>query len=60
MKSNLGLSGGLISAEAVMMTLGTTIGRQEAHAVVHHAAHAVASGVTSRRCCLPIHGSMYT
>src|SRR5207249_521949 len=28
MKTNLGLSGGLISAEAVMITLGRTIGRQ--------------------------------
>jgi len=37
------LSGGLISAEAVMMTLGTTIGRQNAHEVVHHAAHIVAT-----------------
>ncbi len=31
MKSNLELSGGLISAEAVMITLGRIIGRQEAH-----------------------------
>lgn len=49
MQTNLGLSGGLISAEAVMITLGRTIGRQEAHAAVHHAAHTVAtsdSGVT--------------
>jgi len=44
MKANLHLSGGLISAETVMMTLGRIIGRQEAHAVVHHAAHAVAGG----------------
>jgi adenylosuccinate lyase len=29
--------------EAVMMTLGTTIGRQNAHEVVHHAAHIVAT-----------------
>ena len=35
---NLDLSGGLIMAEAVMMTLATSIGRQDAHEVVHHAA----------------------
>jgi len=35
---NLDLSGGLIMAEAVMMTLATSIGRQDAHDVVHHAA----------------------
>ncbi|NRF93804.1 adenylosuccinate lyase family protein [Paenibacillus frigoriresistens] len=45
MKRNLALSGGLINAEAVMMTLADTIGRQVAHEVVHEAAHHVtASG----------------
>jgi 3-carboxy-cis,cis-muconate cycloisomerase len=38
MRANLDLTGGLITAEAVMMRLGELIGRQEAHAVVHHAA----------------------
>lgn len=38
MKSNLALTHGLISAEAVMMSLAGFIGRQEAHDVVHHAA----------------------
>ncbi|WP_201318001.1 hypothetical protein [Paenibacillus sp. EPM92] len=43
MKRNLELSGGLINAEAVMMTLADTIGRQVAHEVVHEAAHHVAT-----------------
>ncbi|WP_285724831.1 class-II fumarase/aspartase family protein [Psychromicrobium xiongbiense] len=38
MKANLTLTHGLISAEAVMMSLAGFIGRQEAHDVVHHAA----------------------
>jgi 3-carboxy-cis,cis-muconate cycloisomerase len=38
MLRNLDLSGGLIMAEAVMMTLASSIGRQEAHEAVHHAA----------------------
>ncbi|GGR19718.1 adenylosuccinate lyase [Deinococcus ruber] len=42
MAENLQLSGGLINAEAVMMQLGQTIGRGEAHEVVHHAARVVA------------------
>jgi adenylosuccinate lyase len=42
MKRNLELSGGLINAEAVMMTLAKTIGRQTAHEVVHDATHQVA------------------
>ncbi len=45
MRQNLELTRGLISAEAVMMRLAERIGRQEAHAVVHHAAtRAVTSG----------------
>jgi 3-carboxy-cis,cis-muconate cycloisomerase len=44
MKSNLALSGGLITAEAVMMALGKAIGRQVAHEAVHHAARVVATG----------------
>ncbi|MFT3832357.1 MAG: adenylosuccinate lyase family protein [Micropruina sp.] len=38
MRANLDLTGGLISAEAVMMRLAEVLGRQRAHAVVHHAA----------------------
>ena len=45
MRENLDLTRGLISAEAVMMRLAERIGRQEAHAVVHHAAvHAATTG----------------
>ena len=44
MKSNLALSGGLINAEAVMMKLARTIGRQVAHEVVHQAAYLTATG----------------
>lgn len=40
MRQNLDLGGGLIMAEAVMMQLGTAIGRQHAHDVVHDAAQA--------------------
>ena len=43
MRTNLGLTGGLITAEAVMMELATMIGRQEAHEVVHRAAQRVAT-----------------
>lgn len=43
MLSNLGLSAGLISAEAVMLELGKIIGRQHAHDVVFKAAQAAAS-----------------
>lgn len=37
MRRNLDLLGGLILSEAIMMQLGRTIGRQNAHDVVHHA-----------------------
>jgi adenylosuccinate lyase len=40
MRRNLGLGGGLIMAEAVMLQLGATIGRQHAHDVVYDAAQA--------------------
>lgn len=43
MKANLDLTGGLISAEAVMMELGATIGRQQAHEVIHGAARRVSA-----------------
>lgn len=38
MRANLGLTGGMITAEAVMMRLAAVVGRQAAHAVVHRAA----------------------
>jgi adenylosuccinate lyase len=40
MRRNLDLGGGLIMAEAVMLDLGTTIGRQHAHDIVYDAAQA--------------------
>src|SRR3954469_15183247 len=40
MRHNLNLGGGLIMAEAVMLNLGKTIGRQHAHDVVYDAAQA--------------------
>ena len=40
MRRNLDLGGGLIMAEAVMLQLGTAIGRQRAHDVVYDAAQA--------------------
>jgi adenylosuccinate lyase len=43
MRSNLELSGGLISSEAIMLELGRTIGRQHAHDVVYELAQASAS-----------------
>ena len=43
MRTNLNLSGGLISSEAIMLELGKTIGRQHAHEVVYEAAQAAAS-----------------
>lgn len=43
MRRNLDLSNGLIMGEAVMLRLGETIGRQEAHDVVYDAAQAAAT-----------------
>ena len=40
MRANLDLGGGLIMAEAVMLDLGTAIGRQHAHDIVYDAAQA--------------------
>jgi 3-carboxy-cis,cis-muconate cycloisomerase len=40
MRRNLDLGGGLIMAEAVMLRLGATLGRQHAHDVVYDAAQA--------------------
>ena len=40
MRHNLDLGGGLIMAEAVMLELGKTMGRQHAHDVVYDAAQA--------------------
>ncbi len=42
MRANLDLSGGLIMAEAIMLQLGTTLGRQHAHDIVYDAAQAAA------------------
>lgn len=44
MRSNLELTGGLISAERVMLALGKFIGRQRAHEVVYRIAQDVARG----------------
>ncbi|MEV7607113.1 adenylosuccinate lyase family protein [Paenarthrobacter sp. NPDC089322] len=45
MKENLALTHGLISAEAMMMSLAGFMGRQDAHDIVHHAAtEAVTTG----------------
>jgi 3-carboxy-cis,cis-muconate cycloisomerase len=46
MRANLDLSRGLISAEAVMLQLGATMGRQDAHEIVHEAARRVATRAT--------------
>jgi len=52
MRSNVDLSGGMISAEAIMLELGKTIGRQHAHDVVYKAAQAAASQNISFPDCL--------
>jgi len=44
MRANLDLTGGLITSEAVMLELGQSIGRQEAHDVVYKAAQTAARG----------------
>ena len=44
MRANLDLSDGLIMAEPLMLALGETLGRQEAHDVVYDAAQAAAEG----------------
>lgn len=44
MRRNLDLSGGLIMAEALMLSLGAHIGRQEAHDAIYDAAQAAATG----------------
>jgi 3-carboxy-cis,cis-muconate cycloisomerase len=44
MRANLDLTGGLISSELVMLTLGRVIGRQVAHEVVYDAAQSVHGG----------------
>ncbi len=46
MRENLDLSGGLIMAEALMLELGKTLGRQHAHDVIYDAAQA---SVTEKR-----------
>jgi adenylosuccinate lyase len=47
MRENLDLTGGMILSEAIMMELGKTLGRQEAHDVVYEAAEDVLSGKSS-------------
>ena len=42
MRANVELSGGMILAEAIMLKLGETLGRQEAHDVVYDIAQSVA------------------
>lgn len=44
MRANLDITDGLIMAEPVMLALGKTIGRQEAHDVVYDSAQAAATG----------------
>lgn len=44
MRANLDLGGGLIMAEAVMLDLGSAIGRQHAHDAVYEAAQAAFTG----------------
>ena len=43
MRRNLDLSGGLIMGEALMLSLGANIGRQEAHDAIYEAAQAAAT-----------------
>lgn len=43
MRANLDLSGGMIMSEAVMLSLGKTLGRQHAHDVVYDAAQSAAT-----------------
>jgi len=43
MRQNIDLSGGMILSEAIMLKLGETLGRQEAHDVVYDIAQRVAS-----------------
>jgi adenylosuccinate lyase len=56
MRRNLDLSGGLILAEALMLALGTHIGRQEAHDVIYEAAQAAATTGTPFRQLLTADG----
>ena len=44
MRKNLDISGGLIMSEALMLELGTQMGRQRAHDVVYEAAQAAFTG----------------
>jgi adenylosuccinate lyase len=46
MRANLGLTGGLITSEAVMLALGRRIGRQVAHEVVYEATRTLGPGTT--------------
>ena len=42
MRANLDITGGLIMSEAIMLSLGESIGRQHAHEIVYNAAQAAA------------------
>lgn len=44
MRANLDIGQGLIMAEALMLTLGATVGRQEAHDVIYDAAQEAGQG----------------
>ncbi|MTD57562.1 class-II fumarase/aspartase family protein [Amycolatopsis pithecellobii] len=46
MRTNLDLTGGLITSEAVMLSLGTSVGRQNSHEIVHNAASAARNGTS--------------
>lgn len=47
MRENLDLTGGMILSEAIMMELGKTLGRQDAHDIVYEAAENVLSGISA-------------
>ena len=51
MRQNLDLSGGLIMSEALMLELGTHIGRQRAHDVVYDAAQAASREAVRSASC---------
>jgi len=53
MRANLDLSGGLIMAEAIMLELGTTLGRRHAHDIIYDAAQVARSRGARSPSCLP-------
>lgn len=58
MRENLGLTGGLIVSEAVMLRLAERIGRQNAHRAVSEAAKHCAESKRSFRDCLTEHAAI--